>query len=111
MMSQEYQNRVIKSIETALEFSKQQIGFAAILVGLSITLNKEIVPKEAIIYKLFLIGSWVVFIVSISFRLFLIGHAAYELSHEDEDLKDVIKGLNGLGYIQFLCLLTGLALC
>ena len=60
----DHQTRQLQAIDATMEFAKHQTTFAAILVGLSITLNKDLIPVEEEQSLNVLSWSWYVLLVS-----------------------------------------------
>ena len=100
----------MKALDAALDYSKQQIAFAGILVSVNLAFFPQhfdrLYPWASILTKL----AWVSLILSIVFGLLLLGRAADQLagqSAEQPNLKTNLKELRVLGSVQFLLLMFG----
>lgn len=99
-----------KSIDAVLEFCKQQLTIAGILIGLSITLNTNLVPKTSIESRTLLIVAWFFLFGSIIFGLLLLGQASYLIADISKELKDRLNRLRLFAFVQILLLALGIAL-
>ena len=103
-MTQEEWSVQSKSIDALLEFCKQQLIIAGILIGLSVTLNANLVPKTSIESRTVLIIAWFLLFGSIIFGLLLLGRASYVIGDISKVFDDRLNQLRlfGLGQIFFL---------
>jgi len=107
-MSNDEWNVQSKSIDSVLEFCKQQLTIAGVLIGLSITLNTNLVPKTATTSRTNLIVSWFLLFGSIISGLLSLGRASYVLSDMSKALNDRIDQLRVTGAAQIVFLIVGI---
>lgn len=94
-----------------MEFAKHQITFAAILVGLSITLNKDLIPVEEEQSLNVLSWSWYVLLVSILSGFVTLGAIVNHLGSDDaERLDPYTRRIRFPLVLQFLLLIIGIVL-
>ena len=64
-MPQDDQSHLLKALDYATDFSKQQTAFAALLVSLSVTLNRNLIPDSDSISYTLLAFAWIILLLSI----------------------------------------------
>ena len=102
----------MKALDAALDYSKQQIAFAGILVSVNLAFFPQHFDKLYPWASLLTKWAWVSLIVSIVFGLLLLGRAADQLAGQSAgqpNLKKNLKELRVLGYLQFLLLIFGVS--
>ena len=105
------QPRQLKAIDAVIEFTKHQTTFAAILVGLSITLNKDLIPATAGQSLKYLSCSWYVLLMSITSGFITLGAIVSHLRRDDKEELDPYTLLIRLPIIfQIAFLAIGIAL-
>lgn len=103
------QPRQLQAIDATMEFAKHQITFAAILVGLSITLNKDLIPKDAWWSLTFLRGSWIIQVFSIISGFVTLGAIVHHLG-SSESLDSYTWRIRFPLFLQFSLLMLGICL-
>lgn len=107
----DHQTRQLQAIDATMEFAKHQITFAAILVGLSITLNKDLIPVEEEQSLNVLSWSWYVLLVSILSGFVTLGAIVNHLGSDDtERLDPYTRRIRFPLVLQFLLLIIGIVL-
>ena len=107
-MPQNDQSRLLKALDYATDFSKQQTAFAALLVSLSVALHGNLIPSSDSESYERLAGAWLTLLVSMLCGLLLLGRAAGKLIDTQKVVHDIIFRLLGLG--QIILLILGLIL-
>ena len=100
-----------KAVDAGIEYFKQQIAFAGVLIALSVTFNKELVPRSAPDSVWFIVLSWVALVFSILMGLLGIGRVARELSRRNQAIdSEVLWTARLQATIQLVLLLVGVVL-
>lgn len=100
-----------KAVDTAIEFCKQQIAFATALIALSVTFNKELIPKADIQSRVLLAISWLALFGSTLFGLLTIGRISAKLSKTNQVIDtETLWDARQFSVVQLVLLFLGLIL-
>ncbi len=96
-------DRELKAVEAALDFSKQQTAFASVLVTFTVALSAQLKVSVAWANGLIAI-SWVLLVISIGAGLLLLGLAAHQLGNEEISIPQLLRESRILAVTQFVLL-------
>ena len=103
--------RLLRAVDCALDFCKQQLSFAITLISLTITIMigfSQSVQNWGSVLHSFILFSWSLLLASVAFGLLLLGRATEELRDiRQRNVSAVVERLRIFAFFQFILLSMG----